>query len=117
VRLPVHMIDAYHRIAKSNASCSPSWSGRQTTERDCFGDRIETEKAGKDAHLLGGQPGVARFFFRSLSDDDGRRASSDVLVDPNEAPAPPDQMMSSETQREMLKLLSVLKAHRGRHPS
>ena len=45
---------------------------------------------------------------RPISDEDGRRLI-DVLVDPNEAPSPPEQMVSSETQREMLKLLGGLK--------
>ena len=45
---------------------------------------------------------------RPISDEDGRRLI-DVLVDPNEGPAVPEQMASSETQTEMLRLLASLK--------
>jgi RNA polymerase primary sigma factor len=105
VRLPVHMIDAYHRIAKSERELQSKLERPATTEEIASVTGIETEKLEKMRTFLADNP-VS--LDRSLSDDDGRRLI-DVLVDPNEAPAPPDQMMSSETQREMLKLLSVLK--------
>ena len=105
VRLPVHMIDAYHRIAKSERELQSKLERPATTEEIASVTGIEAEKLEKMRTFLADNP-VS--LDRSLSDDDGRRLI-DVLVDPNEAPAPPDQMMSSETQREMLKLLSVLK--------
>ena len=41
---------------------------------------------------------------------DGRLATVTIsLVDPNEGPAVPEQMVSTETQTEMLKLLGALK--------
>ena len=105
VRLPVHMIDAYHRIAKSERELQSKLERPATTEEIASVTGIEAEKLEKMRTFLADNP-VS--LDRSLSEDDGRRLI-DVLVDPNEAPAPPDQMMSSETQREMLKLLSVLK--------
>jgi len=105
VRLPVHMIDAYHRIAKSERELQSKLERPATTEEIASVTGIEAEKLEKMRTFLADNP-VS--LDRSLSDDDGRRLI-DVLVDPNEAPSPPDQMMSSETQREMLKLLSVLK--------
>ena len=43
-----------------------------------------------------------------VRDEDGRKLI-DVLVDPNEGPAVPEQMELSETQDEMMKLLAGLK--------
>jgi RNA polymerase primary sigma factor len=105
VRLPVHMIDAYHRIAKSERELQSKLERPATTEEIASVTGIETEKLEKMRTFLADNP-VS--LDRSLSDDDGRRLI-DVLVDPNEAPSPPEQMMNSETQQEMLKLLSVLK--------
>jgi RNA polymerase primary sigma factor len=105
VRLPVHMIDAYHRIAKSERELQSKLERPATTEEIASVTGIEPEKLEKMRTFLADNP-VS--LDRSLSDDDGRRLI-DVLVDPNEAPSPPEQMMSSETQGEMLKLLSVLK--------
>jgi RNA polymerase primary sigma factor len=105
VRLPVHMIDAYHRIAKSERELQSKLERPATAEEIASVTGIETEKLEKMRTFLADNP-VS--LDRSLSEDDGRRLI-DVLVDPNEAPSPPEQMMSSETQQEMLKLLSVLK--------
>jgi len=105
VRLPVHMIDAYHRIAKSERELQSKLERPATTEEIASVTGIETEKLEKMRTFLADNP-VS--LDRPLSDDDGRRLI-DVLVDPNEVPSPPEQMMSSETQQEMLKLLSVLK--------
>jgi RNA polymerase primary sigma factor len=105
VRLPVHMIDAYHRIAKSERELQSKLERPATTEEIASVTGIEAEKLEKMRTFLADNP-VS--LDRSLSEDDGRRLI-DVLVDPNEAPSPPEQMMSSETQQEMLKLLSVLK--------
>jgi len=105
VRLPVHMIDAYHRIAKSERELQSKLERPATTEEIASVTGIETEKLEKMRTFLADNP-VS--LDRSLSEDDGRRLI-DVLVDPNEAPSPPEQMMNSETQQEMLKLLSVLK--------
>ncbi len=105
VRLPVHMIDAYHRIAKSERELQSKLERPATTEEIASVTGIEAEKLEKMRTFLADNP-VS--LDRSLSDDDGRRLI-DVLVDPNEAPSPPEQMMSSETQREMLKLLGGLK--------
>jgi RNA polymerase primary sigma factor len=105
VRLPVHMIDAYHRIAKSERELQSKLERPATTEEIASVTGIEAEKLEKMRTFLADNP-VS--LDRSISEDDGRRLI-DVLVDPNEAPSPPEQMMSTETQQEMLKLLSVLK--------
>ena len=105
VRLPVHMIDAYHRIAKSERELQSKLERPATTEEIASVTGIEAEKLEKMRTFLADNP-VS--LDRSISEDDGRRLI-DILVDPNEVPSPPEQMMSTETQQEMLKLLSVLK--------
>jgi len=105
VRLPVHMIDAYHRIAKSERELQSKLERPATTEEIASVTGIEADKLEKMRTFLADTP-VS--LDRSISEDDGRRLI-DVLVDPNEGPSPPDQMMNTETQQEMLKLLSVLK--------
>jgi RNA polymerase primary sigma factor len=105
VRLPVHMIDAYHKIAKSERELQSKLERPATMEEIASATGIEAEKLEKMKTFLAETP-VS--LDKPLSDEDGRRLI-DVLVDPNEAPSPPDQMMNSETQREMLKLLGGLK--------
>jgi RNA polymerase primary sigma factor len=105
VRLPVHMIDAYHRIAKSQRELQSKLERPPTTQEIAAATGIETEKLEKMKTFLSETP-VS--LDRPISDEDGRRLI-DVLVDPNEGPAVPEQMVSTETQSEMLKLLSGLK--------
>lgn len=105
VRLPVHMIDAYHRIAKSERELQSKLERPATTEEIASATGIETEKLEKMKTFLSETP-VS--LDRPISDEDGRRLI-DVLVDPNEIPSPPEQMMTTETQSEMLKLLGGLK--------
>jgi RNA polymerase primary sigma factor len=105
VRLPVHMIDAYHRIAKSQRELQSKLERPPSTQEIAAATGIEAEKLEKMKTFLSETP-VS--LDRPISDEDGRRLI-DVLVDPNEGPAVPEQMASSETQNEMLKLLSSLK--------
>jgi RNA polymerase primary sigma factor len=105
VRLPVHMIDAYHKIAKSERELQSKLERPATTEEIAAATGIETDKLEKMKTFLAETP-VS--LDKPISDDDGRRLI-DVLTDPNEAPEPPEQMAQSETQQEMLKLLANLK--------
>jgi len=105
VRLPVHMIDAYHRIAKSQRELQSKLERPPSTQEIAAATGIEPEKLEKMKTFLSETP-VS--LDRPISDEDGRRLI-DVLVDPNEGPAVPEQMVSSETQTEMLKLLGGLK--------
>jgi RNA polymerase primary sigma factor len=105
VRLPVHMIDAYHRIAKSQRELQSKLERIPTTQEIAAATGIESDKLEKMKTFLSETP-VS--LDRPISDEDGRRLI-DVLVDPNEGPAVPDQMASTETQSEMLKFLSSLK--------
>jgi RNA polymerase primary sigma factor len=105
VRLPVHMIDAYHRIAKSQRELQSKLERPPSTQEIAAATGIEAEKLEKMKTFLSETP-VS--LDRPISDEDGRRLI-DVLVDPNEGPGVPEQMVSSETQTEMLKLLGGLK--------
>jgi RNA polymerase primary sigma factor len=105
VRLPVHMIDAYHRIAKSQRELQSKLERVPTTQEIAAATGIEAEKLEKMKTFLSETP-VS--LDRPISDEDGRRLI-DVLVDPNEGPAVPEQMASTETQGEMMKFLSALK--------
>jgi RNA polymerase primary sigma factor len=105
VRLPVHMIDAYHRIAKSTRELQSKLERPPTTAEISAATGIEAEKLEKMKTFLAESP-VS--LDRPISDEDGRKLI-DVLVDPNEGPAVPEQMELSETQDEMMKLLSGLK--------
>jgi RNA polymerase primary sigma factor len=105
VRLPVHMIDAYHRIAKSQRELQSKLERPPTTQEIAAATGIETDKLEKMKTFLSETP-VS--LDRPISDEDGRRLI-DVLVDPNEGPAVSEQIVSTETQSEMLKLLGGLK--------
>jgi RNA polymerase primary sigma factor len=105
VRLPVHMIDAYHRISKAQRELQSKLERPPTTQEIAAATGIEPEKLEKMKTFLSENP-VS--LDRPISDDDGRKLV-DVLVDPNDGPAVPDQMEFSETQDEMLKLLAGLK--------
>ena len=105
VRLPVHMIDAYHRIAKSQRELQSKLERPPTTEELAAATGIEADKLEKMKTFLAETP-VS--LDRPISDDDGRRLI-DVLVDPEAGPTVPDQMSSTETQSEMLKLLGDLR--------
>jgi RNA polymerase primary sigma factor len=105
VRLPVHMIDAYHRIAKSQRELQSKLERPPTTQEIAAATGIEADKLEKMKTFLSETP-VS--LDRPISDEDGRRLI-DVLVDPNEGPAVPEQMASTETQSEMLRLLASLK--------
>jgi len=80
------MIDAYHRIAKSERELQSKLERPATTEEIASVTGIEAEKLEKMRTFLADNP-VS--LDRSISEDDGRRLI-DVLVDPNEAPSPPE---------------------------
>jgi RNA polymerase primary sigma factor len=105
VRLPVHMIDAYHRIAKSERELQSKLERPATNEEIATAAGIEAEKLEKMRTFLNETP-VS--LDRPISDDDGRRLV-DILVSTDDGPTAPEQMMVTETHSEMVKLLSSLK--------
>src|SRR5260221_5601731 len=99
------MIDAYLRIEKSQRELQSKLERPPTTQEIAAATGIETDKLEKMKTFLSETP-VS--LDRPISDEDGRRLI-DVLVDPNEGPAVSEQIVSTETQSEMLKLLGGLK--------
>ena len=77
-RLPVHMIDAYHRIAKSQRELQSKLERVPTTQEIAAATGIEADKLEKMKTFLSETP-VS--LDRPISDEDGRRLI-DVLVDP-----------------------------------
>ena len=113
VRLPVHMIDAYHRVAKSQRELQSKLERPPTHEEIAEATGIAADKLEKMKTFLRGDAVLARPAGRRR----GRPHAHRLLGDPNEGPAVPEQMASSETQTEMLQAARVAEAHRGRHPS
>lgn len=105
VRLPVHMIDAYHRIAKSERELLSKLERPATLEELSAATGIEPDKLEKMRGFLNENP-VS--LDRPISDDDGRTLI-DILVSDEDEVAAPDQIIVGETHREMLKVLGSLK--------
>jgi RNA polymerase primary sigma factor len=106
VRLPVHMIDAYHRIAKAKRELSAKL-GRQPT----------TEELSQQTHIAAGKIEKMRTYLvdqslsldRPVSEDDGRHFI-EFLQDPvTEDAAPADRMTTQAMTEEVRELLHDLK--------
>jgi RNA polymerase primary sigma factor len=106
VRLPVHMIDAYHRVARSKRDLS-SRLGRQPT----------VEEIGKDTGLAAQKIERMRSFLldqslsldRPVSDEDGRKYI-DFVQDPNaETTSTDDVLVEQAVTEEMMSQLGLLR--------
>ncbi|MCC6746289.1 MAG: sigma-70 family RNA polymerase sigma factor [Deltaproteobacteria bacterium] len=104
VRLPVHMIDAHHKVAKARRELS-SQLGRPPT-KDEIGKTtgLSTDKVDKLEGYLMEQ---AVSLDREVSDEDGRRFI-DFIQDP-EASSPSDQLMDQSENTQVLELFDELK--------
>ncbi|MDX2020680.1 MAG: sigma-70 family RNA polymerase sigma factor [Deltaproteobacteria bacterium] len=105
VRLPVHMIDAYHRIAKSERELQSKLERPATNEELSAATGIEPDKLEKMRGFLNESP-VS--LDRPISDEDGRKLI-DILVSDEDEVTAPEQIIVGETHREMLKVLGSLK--------
>jgi RNA polymerase primary sigma factor len=106
VRLPVHMIDAYHRIAKAKRELNTRL-GRQPT----------TEELSQTTHIAAGKIEKMRTYLvdqslsldRPVSEEDGRHFI-EFLQDPvSEDSAPADRMTTQAMTEEVRELLQDLK--------
>ncbi len=105
VRLPVHMIDAYHRLAKANRELQAKL-GRQPT----------AEELGRTAGIAASKVEKMRTYLldqsfsldRSVSDEDGRKFI-DFIVDPNAEEEPSDRLAGEAMTSEVKHLLDELK--------
>jgi RNA polymerase primary sigma factor len=106
VRLPVHMIDAYHRIARARRELQVKLGRQATTEELSQATQIAPGKIEKMRTYLVDQ---SLSLDRPVSEDDGRHFI-DFLQDPSwEDNAPADRMTMEAQTEEVRELLRDLK--------
>ena len=106
VRLPVHMIDAYHRVAKSKRELSGKLGRQPTVEEIGEATGIAAAKIEKMRSYLLDQ---SFSLDRPVSDEDGRRFI-DFIQDPNaEESSPVDTLADEAMTSEVRHLLAGLK--------
>ncbi len=106
VRLPVHMIDAYHRVAKSKRELSAKLGRQPTSEEIAVATGIAAPKIEKMRTFLLDQ---SFSLDRTVSDEDGRKFI-DFIQDPNaENRTTTDDMVDDAMQTEVRSQLEHLK--------
>jgi RNA polymerase sigma factor (sigma-70 family) len=106
VRLPVHMIDAYHRVAKSKRELTSKLGRQPTVEELGVATGIAAPKIEKMRSYLLDQ---SFSLDRPVSDEDGRRFI-DFIQDPNaENISPIDTLADAAMTSEVRELLTSLK--------
>jgi len=106
VRLPVHMIDAYHRVAKSKRELSAKLGRQPTSEEIGEVTGIAAAKIEKMRTFLLDQ---SFSLDRTVSDEDGRKFI-DFIQDPNaENRTTADEMVDDAMQTEVRAQLDTLK--------
>ncbi len=106
VRLPVHMIDAYHRIAKAKRELSARLGRQPTVDEISQATHIAAGKIEKMRTYLVDQ---SMSLDRPVSDDDGRHFI-EFLHDPaSEESAPAERMTTQAMTEEVRELLRDLK--------
>lgn len=104
VRLPVHMIDAYHKVAKTRRELANKL-GRQPTSEDVAEESgIALDKVRKlDGFLM--EQAVS--LDREVSDDDGRRFVD--FIEDVDAALPSDRIMTESLNTQVSELMCELK--------
>jgi len=105
VRLPVHMIDAYHRVARSKRELSSKLGRQPTTDELGEATGIAAAKIEKMRSYLLDQ---SFSLDRPVSDEDGRKFI-DFIQDPNAETAPTDRLVEAAMNTEVRTLLDHLK--------
>ena len=106
VRLPVHMIDAYHRVAKSKRELSAKLGRQPTSEEIAEVTGIAAPKIEKMRTFLLDQ---SFSLDRTVSDEDGRKFI-DFIQDPNaENRTTADELVDDAMQSEVRAQLDTLK--------
>ncbi len=106
VRLPVHMIDAHHRLAKAKRELTAKLGRQATTEELAHATRIAPEKIEKMRTYLFDQ---SFSLDRPVNDEDGRHFV-DFLRDPTcEENSPVDVLATQAVTEEIRRLLLELK--------
>ncbi|MBT8496134.1 MAG: sigma-70 family RNA polymerase sigma factor [Deltaproteobacteria bacterium] len=106
VRLPVHMIDAYHKLSKARRELTSKLGRQPTSEELSQATKIGTAKIEKMRTYLADQP---LSLDRPVNDDDGRQFI-DFLEDPKSVDTDLAEEISTKTMtREVRALLRELK--------
>jgi RNA polymerase primary sigma factor len=105
VRLPVHMIDAYHRVARSRRELSSKLGRQPTSEEIAESASIPAAKVEKMRSYLLDQ---SFSLDRTVSDEDGRKFI-EFVTDPNPAPPPSEKLIDHAMSTEVRSLLTQLK--------
>ncbi|MSP63919.1 MAG: sigma-70 family RNA polymerase sigma factor [Myxococcales bacterium] len=105
VRLPVHMIDAYHRVARSKRELTGKLGRQPTSEELGEATGIAAAKIEKMRTYLLDQ---SFSLDKPISDDDGRKFI-DFIPDPNAETAPTDRLIDAAMSSEVRDLLEQLK--------
>jgi RNA polymerase primary sigma factor len=104
VRLPVHMIDAYHKVAKTRRELSNRLGRQPTSEEVASESGIAIEKVRKLEGYLMEQ---AVSLDREVSDDDGRRFVD--FIEDTEAALPSERVMNESLNEQVMELIGELK--------
>ncbi|HEY3354255.1 MAG TPA: sigma-70 family RNA polymerase sigma factor, partial [Polyangia bacterium] len=105
VRLPVHMIDAYHRVARSKRELSGKLGRQPTNDEIAEATGIAVAKIEKMRSYLLDQ---SFSLDKSISDEDGRKFI-EFVTDPNPAPAASEKLIDQAMTSEVRALLEQLK--------
>jgi RNA polymerase primary sigma factor len=107
VRLPVHMIDTYHRIAKSSRELTGKLGRNPTNEELCEASGIPLAKIDKMRGYLLDQ---SFSLDRPVNDEDGRRFI-DFIQQPEDTAGPTatESLISTSMNTEVRQLLGSLK--------
>lgn len=104
VRLPVHMIDAYHKVAKTRRELSNRLGRQPSSEEVSAESGIAVDKVRKLEGFLMEQ---AVSLDREVSDDDGRKFVD--FIEDTDADLPSDRVMHESMNDQVMELLGELK--------
>ena len=104
VRLPVHMIDAYHKVAKTRRELSNRLGRQPTSDEVANESGIAVDKVRKLEGFLMEQ---AVSLDREVSDEDGRKFVD--FIEDTEADLPSDRVMNESMNDQVMELLGELK--------
>jgi RNA polymerase primary sigma factor len=106
VRLPVHMIDAYHRLGKARRELTTRLGRQPSSEELAEATSIATGKIERMRTYLVDQ---SMSLDRPVGDEDGRTLI-ELLVDPeSDELAPADRMMLEQSTSKLQRVLAELK--------
>lgn len=104
VRLPVHMLDAYHKVARTSRELSSKLGRSPTVEEIGFCSGLNSEKVEKIQGFLLDQ---SLSLDRAVSEDDDRKFV-ELLQDPNGL-SPTDKIMDHSVNEQVQQILCDLK--------